>query len=570
MRILRPAAALSVLVAACSPPDEAGTPPVGGTGTATGTSDGSPEVGPPQAFVDVTDEAGVGYLQHAGVTHPSDCLFFEVPGFDSFPCDPQHFAGGVAIADVDGDGWPDLFVTRLFARDLLFFNRGDGTFEERGEAAGLDLVANTNGAAFFDMEGDGDPDLYVTSIGEGRNYLWENLGDGTFVESALARGAALAGPPVNVGTSVVPVDFDQDGDLDLYVGDWRPDRPGPEGAGAKLLRNLGPQAPGTFEPALYDTGLVVSDDDGGVYVFAAAFADFTGDGVFDAYVVADFRTSRFFVGRGDGTFDDRTNAWRASRERNGMGIATADVDGDGDLDVYVTSIGGVPVPCEECINGTGNFLYRNDGDTFADLTDRYRVREGYWGWGAVFADFDQDGDPDLVTVSGMVLGSRLDEGGGPHAQGPILYYRSRGPDWPMAAEADARGLDALGAWKAVATFDYDRDGDLDLFVTRNAGTGVLYRNDTDPATSFLIVDPRTPAGVPALGARVEVEDGDDLRLVSFVGAQSGFLAQSEPIVHFGIPADRDVLDRVRVVFPTGVVVERTDVPAGTRLRIDSP
>lgn len=559
-------------VAACG--DDGGVlPPIGGTvgtGTDTGDPEPPPPVGPPQGFVDVTEEAGLSYLQHVRVTDPNDCMFAGVAAFGEFACDPQHMSGGVAVADADGDGWPDVFVTRLFARDLLFRNRGDGTFEEVGTAAGLSLVANTNGAAFFDMEGDGDLDLYVTAIGEGRNFLWENQGDGTFVEVAAEHLAALAGPPLDVGTSVLATDVDRDGDVDLYVGDWRPDRPGPDGARAALLRNRGPEAPGYFENATLDAGIVVSDDDGGVWVFSAAATDFGGDGQIDLYAVSDFRTSRFFEGRPGGTFEDVTFAWGAGRERNGMGVAVGDVDLDGDFDLYVTSIGNPPVPCTGCIRGSGNFLYRNDGAGFADVTDLYGVREGYWGWGAVFADFDQDTDLDLVALSGMFAPSALATGGGAYAESPIRYFVSSGPAAKMEDLAAERGLDASGSWKAAATLDFDRDGDLDLFLTRNAGEGVLYRNDTDDGTTSIVVDVRTPAGTPALGAVVEIEDGADFRRITYVGAHDGFLAQSEPVAHFGLPASNDPVDRIRVTYPTGAVVERTQVPRGIRLRIDPP
>ncbi len=369
--------------------------------------------------------------------------------------------------------------------------------------------------------------------------------------------------------SVVPIDVDHDGDLDLHVGDWRPDQPGAEAAAA-LLRNLGPATPGSFEDATGELGLRVVDDDGGVYVFSAAFADFSGDGRTDAYVVSDFRTSRFFVADGPLGFSDVTLAWRAGRERNGMGGAVGDVDLDGDFDLYVTSIGNPPAPCDSGFRGTGNYLYRNDGEGFSDVTDLYGVREGCWGWGAVFADFDQDGDLDLVAASGMIAPDDVGKGPGPYARSPLRYFLSRGPARRMVDLADERGLSDIGPWKAVATLDYDRDGDLDLFVTRNAGTGVLYRNDTDPGTASLVVDVRTPAGAPAFGAVVEVDDGSGTPRVTYVGATSGFLAQSEPIAHFGLPADLSVVPRVRVTYPTGLTIERTDVPAGTLLRIDPP
>jgi hypothetical protein len=155
-------------------------------------------------FTDVTATSGISYNQFSG---SSSNTFTDM-------------TGGAAAGDVDGDGLIDLFVTRLNATDILYRNKGDGTFEDVSLAAGLTLNRPTNGAAFGDIDNDGDLDLYVTTTAHNRFYLYINNGSGVFTEQAVARGAQMTNNLGAYGQSAAFGDYDRDGYLDLVTGDW--------------------------------------------------------------------------------------------------------------------------------------------------------------------------------------------------------------------------------------------------------------------------------------------------------------------------------------------------------------
>ena len=169
-------------------------------------------------FSEQTAAAGIDHVQHHHQA-PPDCLF----SGGQF-CEPERMTGGAAVADVNGDGWLDIYITRLDATDLLFANRGDGTFEDITTEAGLDILnLQSNGAVFGDLDNDGDPDLYVTTLGvtgdpdNSRNHLFINDGTGIFTEEGVSRGAAVDTGRPHLGYSVTCGDFDRDGWLDLHM-----------------------------------------------------------------------------------------------------------------------------------------------------------------------------------------------------------------------------------------------------------------------------------------------------------------------------------------------------------------
>ena len=493
-------------------------------------------------FTDVTQRSGLSYLQHAPPA-PPDCIVGQ------FACDVDRMTGGAAVADVDRDGWPDLLVTRLDAPDILFRNRGDGTFEDITQASGLATFdLHSNGAAFGDIDNDGDPDLLVTLVGTGadgrndRHYLFVNDGTGHFSEEAVARAAAVASTTPRITFSASFGDFDRDGWLDIHVTEWLAT------GHSRLLRNRGAAAPGHFEDVTEASGLSFD----GVNGFASTFVDLDQDGWQDLAIVGDFGTSRLFWNRGDGTFRDGTLAASVGTDENGMGSTFGDFDLDGDLDWFVTSIWDPAATCdvENCIWGyTGNRLYRNDGGrSFSDATDAAGVREGDWGWGAVFFDMDNDGDLDLAMTNGMVLDHTTIED--PFNADPMRLWENDGSG-TMTEVSAAAGLDDAGAGKGLLTFDFDRDGDLDLFVVNNAGEPRLYRNDAGPRNGWLrlrILGERTNRD--GVGAKVTVwRRPKGPPQVHEVGVASHFLGQSEGVLHFGLGPGRGRVPRVRVEFP---------------------
>ncbi len=510
---------------------------------------------PASGFHDVTAAAGVAYHQGPPLDGTAGCL---VPSF----CELDLITGAAAVGDYDGDGWPDLYVTVLAGTPILFKNRGDGTFADVTAAAGLQRFGNYNGAAWLDVDNDGDVDLFVQGIGDTRHFLWINDGHGHFSEQAAARGVALDDGLRKMATSVAVGDYDRDGWLDVHVAEWGfkefidIKQPGH----TRLFHNLGPKAPGHFEDVTVAAGAQLDEklQNGAysnVFSFAGAFVDFDGDDWPELAVTGDFGTSRL-LWNAHGTFKDATNDAHVGRDRFGMGSTTGDLDGDGLIDWYVTSIAQAP----GCLLGIcqtgeiGNHLYRNLGDhTFDDaLSKPLGIADGFWGWGAAMLDLDDDGDRDLVEVNGIDYPFIPDKQSA-FIHSPMRCWENRGP-WQGAATAPGAmvevaaqlGLTDAKNGKGVVTFDYDRDGDLDLFVVNNADLPVLYRND-QARGDWLRVRVLTASGREAIGARVTVRTTAAAKpALAVIGSGEHFLAQSEATAHFGLGPPGPPVHEVRV------------------------
>ena len=531
---------------------------------------------PTTMFMEDTADAGLMYVQHQART-PGDCLFDNIARETEEErsgtlCDAERMTGGAAAGDFDGDGATDLLVTRLDGHDLLFRNRGDGTFEEVSAQAGLERWdLQTNGAAWGDVDNDGDLDLFVTTVGDTRHYLFINDG-GVFTEQGLERGTAVETGDRRIGFSASFGDYDLDGFLDLHVTEWRPSQlVGEAVAGVRLLRNLGAESPGFFEDVTEAAGVlmegVVSQTQAqlteGTFAFGSTFVDLDGDGWPDLAVASDFGTSRLFWNNRDGTFSDGTLAAQVGTAQNAMGTTFGDYDADGDLDWFVTSVfslqRGSPGGDEE---GTkdGNRLFRNDGGRrFSDATDEADVRDGSWGWGAAFFDADNDGDLDLTMTNGMLMMP----GYGADA---MRYWENDGRG-RFRSMSTAAGLDDIEDGKGLLVFDADNDGDLDVFVVNNASEPRFYRNETRGAGRWLRLSLEgTISNRQGLGARVSVFASGLPEQIREMGVSSHFLGQSEDALHFGL----DQASRVDIVIrwpASGLVTTLNDIPANSWIHV---
>jgi len=525
-------------------------------------------------YEEVAAEAGLGYVQSPPIDFDGSCEDLE-PSF----CIARVLSGGATVGDVDGDGRPDLFVTELNGPDHLYRNRGAGTFEDITERAGLGGASQSNGAAFGDIDDDGDLDLIVLTLGGMRHRLYVNAGDGTFTEEARERGASLERPELPlIGMSACFGDVDRDGWIDLHVTEWRPSAPDVSMDATRLLRNRGADAPGHFEDVTEAAGVSmvphVPDFPGRVMAFTSTFADFDEDGWPDLTIVGDFGQTRLFWNRGDGTFDSGNAGLGAGvpSDENGMGLAIADFDRDGRLDWFVTSVFATS-ECEGCgWHDSGNRLYRATGPrTFEDATDAWGVRQGGWGWGTAAIDYDHDGDADLVMTNGYAI---QDARGAAFLDDPMRAWRNDGGR--MTEVSASLGLTDTGQGRALVAFDYDGDGDQDLFVARNQDTPLLYRRDGERghALRVRVVGRGARAGGTnraGIGARVELEaaPGDTPQKQQILGG-CGYLGQSENVAHFGV-GDHERVATVRVIFPvTGQTVELTDVPVDQELLVTEP
>jgi hypothetical protein len=458
---------------------------------------------------------------------------------------------GVAAADYDGDGWVDLYVIRGSAgRNLLYRNLGNGRFEDVAAAAGVDAGGDmASGALFFDANGDGLLDLFVGGTRGTPNRLFIANGDGTFLDRVAASGL----PELMDTFSASAADYDRDGDLDLFLTHWHMPM-----AASHLWRNDGN---GVFRCTDDAAGIDAIGDGRYDFSFTANFCDLDGDRWPDLVVAGDFGTSRVFLNRRDGTFADATTA--IISDENGMGSAIGDYDNDGDLDWFVSSIWdetGVP---NDAWGINGNRMYRNRGDgSFEDATDLCGVRQGGWGWGASFADVDNDGWLDLFHVNGWPFEVET------FLEDPArLFVNAR--NGTFAERSADSGVAETGQGRGIVCFDYDRDGDIDIFIANYRAAPVLLRNDGGNEHGWLTLVLRGPArNAQAIGARVRIEAGDLLQWRE-VACGNNYLSQNPAEIHVGLGA-HDRADRIRIDWPDGATTTVTDVAARRTLVVEYP
>jgi hypothetical protein len=456
--------------------------------------------------------------------------------------------GGAAAADVNGDGYADLVITRGNNAPLLFLNDGDGSFSQRTAEAGLsDLTGIYNGVLLGDVDGDGHPDLLLGGVSSSNNpeaphtamRVMLNDGSGRFVDHTGVSGLASDFDTQSMALG----DVDGDGRPDLMIGYWQHGEGTPAG---HLWRNLGG---GRFEDISESAGI------GGAYSgyntlfnFTTQIADLDSDGWPDLMVSADFGNSRVFMNRGDGTFSDATDA-AVITDENGMGSSVGDFDNDGDLDWFVTSI--FEDTTESRPYGiTGNRLYRNDGQGgFGDVTETAGVRDGSWGWGSCSADFNNDGWLDLFMVNGYQTHV-------PRFLGAAARLYINNGDGTFRERASAMGIDSTGQGRAVLCFDGDNDGWIDVLIQNSHATGEtavlpqFYRNAGDDTSGWLTVKlTGSPLNRDAVGARLTLTSASGIQTRE-IRAGGDFLSSTPPVAHFGL-GDDDRIDRIDVRWPNG-------------------
>ena len=507
----------------------------------------------------------------------------------------HHFAGtgsfymvetmgsGVVVWDYDGDGDEDvLFVDSGMLpgyagevpRTVLFRNDG-GRFVDVTARAGIRVAAYGMGATAGDVDGDGDEDLYVTAFGG--NQLFVNQGDGTFVDGTARAGVGFS----SWSTSAAFGDVDGDGDLDLYVADYvdfsfaknipcgqkerglrsycHPDVY--EGLPDRFFKNRGD---GTFVDATAAAGFAHADGKG----LGVIFSDLDGDGRPDLYVANDMTPNFLFHNRGDGTFEEiGLGAGVALSELGspeaGMGVDAGDLEGDGRPDVMVTNL-----------DLQGSAVYSNQGGNVF-LNARYpsglaQPSIHNVGFGVAFADFDQDGDLDVVVANGHIIHNVELTGTGTTYKQKNQLFENLGPERPgKFREVVDSGLDVVRSSRGLAVGDLDGDGDLDLAINNSNDLCEVYENlgPTGHALTIDLDDP-TDANHAGIGARLEVEVAGR-RQVREVRTASSYLSQNALTAHFGLGAATGV-DRLTVRWPDGTVQVLRDLPADRRLAVAHP
>jgi hypothetical protein len=450
------------------------------------------------------------------------------------------WSSGAAWGDVNGDGRPDLVVTRLERPLQLYVNLGGGRFRDEAAARGLDNRGETAiGVSFADYDNDGDPDLFVANGGSDRLFRNDH---GRFTDVTARAGVADAYDSMSASWG----DYDHDGRLDLYVTDY-----------AHCLDP--PSRPLTYEPdRLYHndgnghftevTALLGPNATMGAG-FAAAWFDYNGDGWDDLYLANDFfgqQPDRNHLWRNDHGkgFTDVSAASGSGRRMNTMGIAVGDYDRDGRLDLALS-------------NSYSNVLLRNRGDgTFTDMAKPARVARTYqqagehgFTWGLEFADLNLDGWEDLYVGAGYLWALSWIPGEHPYVLRNEVFVNDRhGGFLDLSAPSRA---DDPGTTRGIAVGDYDRDGRLDVFVSNQDGQSRLYRNVTPRGRNHWleVKTVGTVSNRDGCGARltVTVRGGSLVREV-LCGSTSLSSGRDE-VVHFGLGTARTFT--LRIAWPSG-------------------
>jgi hypothetical protein len=518
----------------------------------------------PVLFQDIAEKAGLTTWKHVMGT-PEKHFIIETTG------------SGVGLLDYDNDGWLDIYMVNGSTYDALsgkttpphaalFHNNHDGTFTDVAAKAGVTNDRWGNGVAIADYDNDGWPDIYVSNFG--KNRLYRNNHDGTFTDVAEKAGVALG----NWSTGATWGDYDGDGRLDLFVPGYvhydiatalGPGNMG--GVGACQFRGIevmcGPRglkgepdhlfhqnANGTFSDVSEKAG--VADKDA-YYGLASAFVDLNNDGKVDLLVADDSTPNYLYLNKGDGTFEDDSYASGFALNENGretatMGIAIGDYRNNGLLDIYTTTF-----------SDDYNPLYRNDGDAnFTDVSYQIGIAEPtipFLGWGDAFFDYDNDGWKDIVIANGHVY-PEVDKTswGTTFAQRPLVFHNIEGKKFDLVPAVEGTALAKVYVGRGLAVGDLFNDGKLDVVINVLDGVPALLRN-VSPDTHHwielkLVGGAKSPRD--AVGATVYCT-ANGMRQRGDVISGGSYASTSDPRLHFGL-GDATKIDLLEVHWPSGV------------------
>jgi hypothetical protein len=507
---------------------------------------------------------GLGGAAGAQVTFSDETVAAGILAYPSL----NGKGGGAAASDFDADGDIDLFVPMRGNRpNRLYRNNGNGTFAEIGAAAGLADLERTRVGLWLDYDGDGALDLLTLGdcykLGAAvcsttrTTKLYRQSAPAVFTEVTVAAGleGAIPADDERQPGGVAAGDIDGDGYLDLYITDWTSISVNTFD-GSRLFRNTGT---GAFVDVTASAGLPVG---GTQKRWQPVMLDIDDDGDLDIFSTVDFGNDELYLNQGDGTFVEGAVAAGLVGPHSTHGVAIADPDRDGDLDLYVTGL--------EFPGSVGwSFLYENVSAAgtllFNEIATPAGLRGGSWGWGATWLDVDNDGWSDLAHTNGDLEFFANDQS---------RFYLNTGASPLVFSDVSA----AVGfndtIWGAgLIQFDYDRDGDLDLFQTHNTSglnQARLLRNTPAVTTNhWIVIQPRLPSGANrlAIGAKVVLTTGTWTQ-ARVLTAGTSFKGQEAAEAHFGLGSEAGPVSAT-ITWPDGSTTVADDL-AVDQIHVVSP
>ncbi len=508
-------------------------------------------------FDDITEQSGLNSFKRAKV-NSSNPSYLEVMG------------GGVAAADIDGDGYEDLFFISMASFEdqsnkavsppTLFRNMGDGTFRDITDEAGLTGIRGyPQGALFFDFNNNGRQDLYIAAYNGGQ--LFRNDG-GTFTDITVEAGLnleGLCGDYPCFGSAASAADYNRDGHLDLVIinnVDWDVNNSAHYGERqlfpaffraqeSFLFKNNGD---GTFSNKSEESGL---NNKGGKGLSAVWF-DYNNNGWPDLYIANDLTRNKLYLNNRDGTFRDLAAAAQVNEVKSSMGVNAADFNNSGNIDLVTTNLEGSMIS-----------LFRNFGDLRFDYATHYsglNPSRRSSGWGIEFADFNQNGYMDLVMAAGPVWDVNPTDA-------ENLFFKNNGNERYEDVTLSVGSFQNNDVSRGLAVFDILNNGRPDLvFSNIDGGQPQLLMNTTQNENNWLkLTLEGTESNRNAIGARVLLERTDGHTILQEVKAGSSYQSTSTKSLFFGL-SDSEI-EQLSIRWPSGHIQILVDVSVNTSLHI---
>jgi hypothetical protein len=512
-------------------------------------------------FADVTAQAGINFHHNSGA-YGGKLL-------------PETLGSGCAFLDYDADGWPDVLLVnsmdwpghkRQRSTLKLYRNNRNGTFTDVTKSAGLDVELYGMGVAIADYDNDGFPDIFISCVGQSR--LFHNTGKGSFIDVTPKSGLLNK---QGFSTSALWFDYDRDGLLDLFVCNyvrWSAEHDvfcsldgknrsycTPEayrGDTCWLFHNRGD---GSFEDVTSTSGIFDTSSKS----LGVAMLDFDQDGWPDLLVANDTQPNKLYRNLRNGKFKDVAVEMglafsNEGKARAGMGVDCADFDNSGKPGIVITNFDN------EMLG-----LYRSNGKSFDDVAMQAGLgpaSRNTLGFGCVFFDADLDGRLDLAVANGHIDDTvRNIRGNVGYAQSPQLFLNQGNAKFLEVAAQLGGGFAQSKVGRGLAVADFDRDGDLDLLLTTNNGPAYFYRNDQLAGNrSIRLHLIGTKSNRDAIGATVRLYSNGQIQSRQ-VRSGSSYLSQSELPLTFGV-GKQDEIEKITIDWPSGKTEEYPKLKCG--------